>query len=129
MRFLVAEYRSKYEAGIAKNSPKNVEYESVKLKWVPPVKVRTYTPDWLLPNGIIVESKGRFLSADRTKMIEVIKQNPDRDIRMLFMNASVKLSKKSKTTYGDWCDKNNIKWAEGDCIPQSWLNEKRKHKL
>ena len=122
----MAEYRSKYEAGIAKNSPKNVEYEIVKLKWIPPVKVRTYTPDWLLPNGIIVESKGRFVSADRTKMIEVIKQNPDKDIRMLFMNASVKLSKKSKTTYGDWCDKHNIKWAEGNEIPKAWLNEKKK---
>lgn len=126
MWFLVVEYRSKYEASIAKNSPKDVKYESVKLKWTPPVKVRTYTPDWVLPNGIIVESKGRFLSADRTKMVEVIKQNPDRDIRMLFMNASVKLSKKSKTTYGDWCDKNNIKWAEGDKMPTAWLNEKNK---
>jgi len=117
----VNKYRSKYEKRIAKNSSNKVAYETEKLQWQPPVK--TYTPDWVLPNGIIVESKGRFLPSDRTKMKCVIEQHPDKDIRMLFQNASVKLSKKSKTTYGDWCDKNGIKWAEGDRIPQKWLNE------
>lgn len=114
-------YRSKYEKRIAKNSSKKVEYETISLDWQPPIK--KYKPDWVLPNGIIVESKGRFLPSDRTKMKCVIEQHPDKDIRMLFQNASVKLSKKSKTTYGEWCDKNDIKWAEGDRIPESWLRE------
>jgi hypothetical protein len=25
-----------------------------------------------------------------------------------------------------WCDKNNIKWADGDKIPTAWLKEKKK---
>lgn len=118
---IVNNYRSKYEKRIAKNSSKGVDYETVKLEWQPPMKV--YTPDWTLPNGILVESKGRFTSQDRTKMKCVKEQHPDKDIRLLFQNASVKLSKKSKTTYAAWAEKNGFKWAEGDRIPDSWLNE------
>jgi len=122
----VATYRSKYEARIAKNSPKDISYETLKLKWIPPIKVRTYTPDFILPNGIIVEAKGRFTASDRAKMLCVIEQNPSLDIRMLFMNSNVKLSKVSKTSYAMWCDKNNIKWADGDKVPTAWLKEKKK---
>lgn len=122
----MATYRSKYEARIAKNSPKDISYETLKLKWIPPIKVRTYTPDFILPNGIIVEAKGRFTASDRAKMLCVIEQNPSLDIRMLFMNSNVKLSKVSKTSYAMWCDKNNIKWADGDKVPTAWLKEKKK---
>lgn len=114
-------YRSKYEKRTAKNSSKKVKYETVKLEWQPPTK--TYTPDWELPNGILVESKGFFRPSDRTKMLCVIKQHPDRDIRMLFQNANNKISKGSKTTYASWCNKHGIKWAEGDKIPYEWLRE------
>lgn len=120
----VAKYRSGFEAKIAKNSPKNVEYETVKIAWMPPIK--TYTPDFILPNGIILEAKGRFLGSDRTKMKCVIEQHPDMDIRMLFMNPRIKITKGSKTTYADWCNKNGIQWAEGDRIPEKWLKEKKK---
>lgn len=122
MKTVGRKYRSNYESEIAKNSGRRVKYETLKIEWTPPKRV--YTPDFILPNKIIVEAKGRFTSADRTKMKCVIKQHPELDIRMLFMNANVKLSKKSKTTYGMWCDRHNIKWAEGTQIPQEWLNEK-----
>ena len=36
------------------------------------------------------------------------------------MSAKTKIRKGSKTTYGDFCDKNGIIWAEKN-IPESWL--------
>ena len=59
---------------------------------------------------------------DKSKTL--LQQHPDLDIRMLFQRASNKLSKKSKTSYADWCDKHGVVWAEGDTIPAAWLAEK-----
>lgn len=96
-------------------------YESDKIKWTDH-KIRTYTPDFFLPNGIIIETKGRFTAADRRKHLEIQKQHPDQDIRFVFDNAKNKLYKGAKSTYADWCDKNGFKWAEKS-IPEAWLNE------
>lgn len=96
-------------------------YESAKIKWTDH-KIRTYTPDFFLPNGIIIETKGRFTAADRRKHLEIQKQHPDQDIRFVFDNANNKLYKGAKSTYADWCDKNGFKWAEKS-IPEAWLNE------
>lgn len=83
--------------------------------------VRRYTPDFLLPGGILVETKGKFSSQNRTKMLAVKESNPDEDIRMLFMRNNY-LTKKKAGTYGDWCDRNGFKWAVGR-VPEEWLNE------
>ena len=115
---LTNRFRSKFEKRIAKNSKKGWTYESLTLSWQPPIK--KYTPDFILPNGVIVEAKGHFNIQDRLKMLCVIAQHPEKDIRMLFMNANNKISKKSKTSYGGWCDNNGIKWAEGSYIPNDW---------
>lgn len=115
-------YRSKYEKGIGDAAPREVKYEVSKLQWIPPKRV--YTVDWTLPNGIMVESKGRFVASDRTKMKCIKEQYPMLDIRLLFQNASVKLYKGSKTTYGDWATQHGFIWAEGSKIPEAWLKEK-----
>lgn len=83
--------------------------------------VRKYTPDFVFPNGMFVETKGRFTSANRTKMLDVKKSNPDADIRMLFM-ANNYLTKKKAGTYGEWCDRNGFRWAVGR-VPEEWFNE------
>ena len=70
-------------------------------------------------------SEQRFTTADRKKMLLVIAQHPDKDIRMVFQRHTNKLFKGSKTTYSNWCDKNNIKWAD-KMIPVDWINEKPK---
>lgn len=57
----------------------------------------------------------------------VIEQNPDLDIRLLFMLNNT-LTKQSKTTYTDWCEKRSIKCAvsrEGE-VPAAWLKEKKR---
>lgn len=81
-----------------------------------------YTPDFLLPNGIIVEGKGRFVTADRQKHIEVKKQHPDLDIRFVFSRSKSTISKTSKTTYAKWCNTKGFQYAD-KFIPQKWMGE------
>jgi len=121
-------YRSKFEAAVAKalrTLGVKFGYENTKLKYVVPSIEATYTPDFELPNGILIECKGHFPLDNRKKMLYIIQSNPDKDIRMLFQNSRVKINKGSKTTYAMWCDKHNIKWAEGT-VPKQWLKEKKK---
>lgn len=81
-----------------------------------------YTPDFVLPNGVIIEAKGLFLARDRTKHLLIQKQYPELDIRFIFNNPNAKLSKKSKTTYAGWCEKHGFEYAKGT-IPDEWLHE------
>jgi hypothetical protein len=97
-------------------------YEKLKLKYIRPASEHVYTPDFVLPNGIIVETKGRFLPADRMKHMMVKKHNPDVDIRFVFSNSNARISKASKTTYAMWCRKNGYLYAD-KTIPEEWINE------
>ena len=97
-------------------------YEKVKLKYIKPASQHVYTPDFVLANGIIVETKGRFLAPDRQKHILVKKHNPDLDIRFVFSNSNARISKASKTTYAMWCRKHGYLFAD-KTIPEEWLNE------
>ena len=85
-------------------------------------ETRKYTPDFRLPNGIIVETKGRFISDDRKKHLLVQQQHPDLDIRFVFSNSKAKLNKGAKSTYADWCIKHGFLYAD-KTIPEEWLNE------
>ena len=101
------------------------EYEKLVIGYVQPAKDRKYTPDFvLLNNNIIIESKGRFITADRQKHLMIKEQLPDLDIRFVFSNSKAKLSKLSQTTYGMWCDKHGFKYADKD-IPSAWLKERK----
>jgi hypothetical protein len=97
-------------------------YEKVKLKYIKPASQHVYTPDFVLANGIVVETKGRFLAPDRQKHILVKRHNPDLDIRFVFSNSNARISKASKTTYAMWCRKHGYKFAD-KTIPEEWLNE------
>ena len=97
-------------------------YETLKIKYTRPESNHTYTPDILLHNGIIIETKGRFVTADRKKHLLVKQQHPELDIRFVFSNPRCKISKLSKTTYADWCDKYGFKYA-AKMIPKEWINE------
>jgi len=101
-------------------------YETRIVHYVIPAQTHTYRPDFNLPNGIIVETKGRWTSADRKKMGFVLEQNPELDIRMLFALDN-KLSSNSNTKYSDWCDKRGIKYAIGTEIPATWMKEAKKN--
>ncbi len=98
----------------------------MKIEWED-LTYRTYTPDFILKNGIIIETKGRFLSADRKKHIAIKKQHPDLDIRFVFTNSRSKLQKGAKSSYGQWCDKYGFRYYDR-IIPEDWLKEKGKDK-
>ena len=96
-------------------------YEEVKLPYTP--KESKYTPDFILDNGIVVETKGYFTGEDRTKHLLIQAQHPKLDLRFVFQNPNNKLSKTSKTTYGSWCTKHGFQFAS-KLIPTSWTKEK-----
>lgn len=116
-------FRSGLEVKVAeqlKGSGVAVEYETTKIKYVVPESVHTYTPDFVLPNGIVVETKGRFTLPDRKKHLLIQKQHPEKDIRFVFTNSNNKISKGSKTSYADWCRKNGFKFSDKK-VPDEWL--------
>lgn len=116
-------YRSKFEANVAqqlRNKKVPVVYEKETISYTQPEKIRKYTPDFKLPSGVYVEVKGRFTVHDRQKHLMIRESNPSLDIRFLFMNSKVKLSKGSKTTYAMWCEKNGFKYAD-KVIPKKWI--------
>jgi hypothetical protein len=97
-------------------------YEDQVIHYEKPQKVARYTPDFVLENGIIIETKGRFLTADRQKHLLVQKQHPEFDIRFVFSSSKQRISKKSKTTYANWCEKHGFMYADHS-IPEEWLKE------
>lgn len=98
------------------------DYEAFKIKYVVPARVATYTPDFRLRNGIIVETKGEFTADDRQKHLLVQAQHPDLDIRFVFSRSANPIRKGSPTTYACWCRTNGFLFADKR-IPEVWLLE------
>lgn len=97
-----------------------VVFEEDKIDYVIPARPAKYTPDFRLPDGSYIETKGRFMVEDRHKHLLIKDQRPEIKIRFLFQNANAKISKTSKTTYANWCDKHGFEYAHKQ-IPESWL--------
>jgi len=119
-------YRSGFEHTVSKELTEakvKFEYETTVISYIKPETNHTYTIDFTLPNGILVETKGRWVLEDRKKHLLIQKQHPELDIRMVFMNPNGKIRKGSKTTYATFCDKHEIIWA-AKTIPQAWYREK-----
>jgi hypothetical protein len=124
-RGLVEGYRSGLEDKVADQLRAllvPVYYEATKIRYTPPLKTRTYCPDYILPNGIIIETKGRFVTADRQKHKHIMSEHPDLDIRFVFSNPNQRISKTSKTTYAKWCNDYGFLYA-AKLIPKDWLAE------
>ena len=120
-------YRSGFEHKVSEQlKEQKIEfgYEDTTIEYVIPERKSKYTVDFTLPNGILVETKGRWMADDRQKHLLIKKQHPELDIRIVFQNQKAKLRKGSNTTYASYCDKHGIKWAEKE-IPQSWIDEKK----
>ena len=122
IRTQIIHVRSKDADQLTENKTK-FEYETTVINYIKPQTNHTYTIDFTLPNGILVETKGRWVPEDRKKHLLIKKQHPELDIRIVFMSGKTKIRKGSKTTYGMFCDKHGILWAE-KTIPESWFSEK-----
>jgi len=124
-RALAAGYRSGLEEKVQKELEKlsaGAEYECFRIPYEVPASPHFYTPDFLLPNGIVIETKGRFTIEDRKKHILIKEQYPDIDLRFVFSNSNNKIRKGSKTTYAMWCEKHGFKYHD-KLVPTNWLNE------
>lgn len=120
-----AAYRSGLEESIAKQLEAKgvpVAFEQFVLKYTKPQTEHKYTCDFVLPNGIMVESKGLFDVDDRKKHLLIKEQHPELDIRFVFSRSATKLYKGAKSTYAEWCIKNGFKFAD-KLIPADWLKE------
>ena len=122
-------YRSGLEEDIGlqlKEAGIKAEYEPFRIPYEVPVLSRHYTPDYVLPNGIVIETKGRFTPEDRKKHIYIRDEyGPYLDLRFVFNNPNGKLRKGSKTSYADWCEKNGFLFAAKE-IPIQWMKERPK---
>ena len=121
---LKAGYRSGLEQDNAKHLEQNntaYEYEKLRVKYIK--KASIYTPDFQLANGIIIETKGRFLPSDRSKHLLIQAQHEGLDIRFVFSNSRTRLSKVSSQTYGGWCDRHGFLYAD-KLIPLDWMKER-----
>jgi hypothetical protein len=127
-RYRKAALKAGFRSGLEQDNVNHLEdlkadytYEAKRFPYTP--KVRHYTPDVILGNGIIVEIKGYFSTEDRSKHKLIKAQYPEMDLRFVFNNPGNYIRKGSKTTYSDWCDQYGFKWAQG-LIPKEWINEK-----
>ena len=114
-------FRSQLEDKVAElltNLDVTYEYETTKIAYTIP---HNYFPDFILPNGVILECKGYWEPSDRRKIKNVKEQNPDLDLRMVFQSPYNTISKKSKTTYAKWCERHDIPWSSFHEIPLDWL--------
>lgn len=121
-------YRSGLEDKVSKQlEGKGIsfDYEIWKIPYTIPESYHIYTPDFLLPNGIFIETKGLWDSDDRKKHLLIREQYPELDIRLVFSSSRSKLYKGSKTSYAEWCDKHGILFAD-KLVPLDWLKEKPK---
>ena len=113
-------FRSGFEGRVADDLNDNGvywEYEQRKYNLVIP---RSYTPDFVLGNGVVLEVKGYFDQEDR-RLIKLFKeQHSDVDIRMVLQKPHQKLTKSGRMTYATWCDRYNVPWCEGPSIPKDW---------
>lgn len=122
-------YRSGLEDDLAeqlKHKGVKVTYESYSITYKIPEKDHVYTPDFVLPNGIIIEGKGIFDTQDRKKHLFIKAQYPNLDIRFVFSNSNAKIRKGSKTSYGAWCKKYGFRYAD-KFIPEAWFYEDKKN--
>jgi len=120
-------YKGSLEKSVAQNLTEQkikFKYETVKIEWEE-CKYHTYTPDFILPNGIIIETKGWLRIGERQKHICIKEQHPELDIRFVFTNSKTKIYTGAKSSYGDWCTKKGFMYSD-EIVPTDWLKEKKK---
>lgn len=89
-------------AELLKSRKVKFSYETLKIKYVVPSRVATYTPDFILADGRILEIKGRLTAADRKKLVAVKEENPSINIVLVFQRPRNTIYKGSSTTCEEW---------------------------
>lgn len=124
-RVLTGGYRSTSERRVAESLKAlgiTPGFESETLEYSVPATRHKYTPDFVLDNGVYLEVKGFWLSADRQKILRVLASNPQADIRLVLDTPDKPVNKGAKMTYADFCNRHGIKWCKTGEIPPDWLH-------
>lgn len=96
------------------------QYHPDPLYYITEPRRCKYTPDIVLPNGVIIEIKGYLRPEDAKKHLLVKSQNPEIDIRFVFENSKKKMTGRKLLTYADWCNKHGFLFVD-KIIPPSWF--------
>tara|TARA_B100001250_G_scaffold184424_2_gene158630 strand:- start:3804 stop:4178 length:375 start_codon:yes stop_codon:yes gene_type:complete len=117
-------YRSNLEGSVADYLEKQgvsfiFEPKTHRIGYEVPKK---YQPDFLLPNGILIEVKGWFKAEDQRKHRLIRQQHPELDIRFIFGKLKSKVQG-GRYTCQEWCEKYEFLYAES-IIPNLWIHEK-----
>jgi len=121
------EHRSQLEADVEQaliNQGYSPQYEPERF---PYVLHKKYTPDFKI-GSVYVEVKGWWPPAERSKFLAVILSNPGLPIFVALQRPNLTLSKRSRTTYSQWCVKHGIAWSPIPIPPsfmQSWMEGQR----
>jgi len=125
--------RSRLEEKVAAQLPK-YEYERQSYEWHDKnvraqckncgskavYQVRSYTPDFFIPNGIIIEVKGRLTTHDRKVLLGTRENNPELDLRIIF-DKNNRLYKGAKTRYSDWAERYGFIYSLKGKVPEEWI--------
>jgi len=112
-------YRSKFEETVGTFLGNKAIHEPEKLYFIEPSKKRFYVPDFKTKAGTYIETKGRWVASDRFKHLLIREQYPNIRFIIIFQNSNIKISKRSKTSYGEWATKHNLEWYDwNNKIPQ-----------
>jgi hypothetical protein len=100
-------------------------YEVTKIPYTIPAKAHTYTVDWTILNGVLIETKGWIKDYDeRMKYEQIKKEYPDIDLRFVFANPN-KFCGGTKMPHWKWAEKVGYKWCSVTDHEQikSWIKE------
>jgi len=107
--------KNKFEIRTYKQLRKSKIPFSYETEKIPYVIASHYIPDFILrtPLGIVyIECKGYLRPEDKRKLVAVKKQNPSKDIRLLFYSENKKQIK--------WAERIGFRWAI-DKVPTDWI--------
>ncbi len=131
----MTDYKSRFEEYVADVLPLRTKYEAKKFRFPVScptyrcrmcaskdvVRMTSYSPDFLLPNGTFIEAKGHFTGGNRRNLVAWKAHFPNEVLRIVFQ-ADNTLSKTSETRYSEWAQKNGFEYCIGfRNIPKEWL--------
>lgn len=104
-------FRSTFEYDVAQElQPHGFNYEPFQIPYTVP---RKYTPDFVYQGDTTyhIECKGYFRAGDTQKYKAISSSlSWTEELVFILMKPDQKVSKTTKLTMAQWCDKYNIKW-------------------
>ena len=113
-------FRSEFERDVATQlQPFGFSYEPFQVDYIIP---RKYTPDFVYERGdraYLIECKGYFRAGDTQKYKAISRSLPwTQELIFVLMKPNQKVSKSTKLTMAEWCDKHNILWYNIDTLKE-----------